>query len=226
MGDDFKSSINYLRQIDILEASKKSNATDMAKALLDFHQTFFWVDGVKALSSKKRRRGGEGHKTAYRKRSRASSIAKSIHRGAEDSFAKAVGGEIFRSNITALDPTPERQGLETRVLREGHTASPALRQQGEQEVGFIHGAEEAQSRPEIPHLAAYSRSSMECVLPESAQSQITHLDATALDVVTLSHITYPEFFDAATLDFVGPFLEAAELDFVDPESPVFVNPFS
>lgn len=173
-----------------------------------------------------------GPTTTDRKRKRTctpecSSTDNTFHqnaRGAEDSFAKAVGGETLRSNIAVLDPTPERQTPETRTLRECDLAPPVPGGQAEQEAGDIPGAE-GQSRSETLDLTACSTNSMNFVLPASTQTQGMHLDAPMMDFVTpLSHIPIQEdIFDVTALDYVASFFEATDLDFVGPETPMFAN---
>ncbi|KAL2695835.1 hypothetical protein AAEP93_003135 [Penicillium crustosum] len=75
IGEDFDLTIQHLRGIDIIKKSEDSNATRMAKSLLDFHANFIWIadlDPGQSVSGK-RKHDTKKHARAGRKRSKKGS---------------------------------------------------------------------------------------------------------------------------------------------------------
>ncbi|CAI7643606.1 unnamed protein product [Penicillium palitans] len=249
VGEDFNLTIQYLRGIDINKKSEESNATSMAKFLLDFHSKFIWIaeiDPGQSLTGK-RKHGTKMHARAGGKRSKkrnpgSFSAVETCHAGSTERLGEFIPGAQLLARLPSEGScVPDTIGSASNYLVWQASGASQSRAGPAQQAEHGSGdntqesvSSEVPSRSNTLVSAACSanpsqeRSTMDFVRPQSPQVEETVLDLTALDFVTpqCPISNNGNVLDLADLDFVAPLLDMTDLDFVDTQSSFFPHFYS
>lgn len=111
VGDDFHTTIEHLRTVDMFKKAKDSHAARMAKVLLDFHKELVWVSEVtmKKVSSLKRKRNSQSFQGGRQKESFPTSIPGTESLGSQtiQPISESILGTRSASNTTQSGFEPD-----------------------------------------------------------------------------------------------------------------------